>query len=127
VRHGERLNAFLATSVYHAAIDWMRQERAEQGQTPRRAREESREDGRRARPLVGASRSTSRELLRSRLAQAVERLPSADRLLLETHYGHALSVDECMQQLGISRDTFHQRLHRARARLASLLEAEEAR
>ena len=31
----QRMVAFLATSVYHAAIDWMRRERAEQGQAPR--------------------------------------------------------------------------------------------
>jgi RNA polymerase sigma factor (sigma-70 family) len=128
VRDGERLNAFLAMSVYHAAVDWMRRERAEQGQTPRRAPQGSIEDGRRAGPLVEAERSMSREAMRSRLAKAVERLSDDDRLLLETHYGHALTVDECVQQMGISRDAFHQRLHRARARLAGLLAVgEEAR
>ena len=127
LRDGERLSAFLATSVYHAAVDWMRRERAEQGQTPRRAREESRQDGRRSGPLVGAEHSLPGEALRTRLGRAIERLSSDDRLLLETHYGNALTVDECLQQLGISRAAFHQRLHRARARLAGLLSAEEAR
>jgi DNA-directed RNA polymerase specialized sigma24 family protein len=35
VRDSERLGAFLATSVYHAAIDWIRRDRAEQGRPPR--------------------------------------------------------------------------------------------
>jgi DNA-directed RNA polymerase specialized sigma24 family protein len=47
----------------------------------------------------------------------------ADRLLLEVHYGQALTPDECVSWLQISRPAFHQRLHRARVRLARLLAA----
>jgi DNA-directed RNA polymerase specialized sigma24 family protein len=46
-----------------------------------------------------------------------------ERLLLEAHYGRALTAEECMSQLGITRAAFHQRVHRARTRLARLLEA----
>jgi RNA polymerase sigma-70 factor, ECF subfamily len=113
VREAERLSAFLATSVYHAAIDWMRRERAEQGQPPRAG---SAEPAPRAR--------VDRVDVRARLGAALDKLSARERLLLETHYGQALTTAECMEQLGISRAAFHQRLHRARARLADLLEAE---
>jgi DNA-directed RNA polymerase specialized sigma24 family protein len=35
IRDAERIGAFLATSVYHAAIDWIRQERVAHGSPPR--------------------------------------------------------------------------------------------
>jgi len=60
-------------------------------------------------------------MMRTRLTAALERLSSSDRLLLETHYGQALTTEECMALLGISRAAFHQRLHRSRTRLARLL------
>ncbi len=62
--------------------------------------------------------------MRTRLAAALVKMPAPERLLLETHYGRALTTEECMEQLGISRAAFHQRLHRARSHLSELLEAE---
>lgn len=112
VRDADRLAGFLATSVYHAAVDWMRRERAEQGQPPR-APDPS--VGRRAAPRVAL------EEMRTRLAAALERLSDAERTLLEGHYGRAMTADECMEILAISRPAFHQRLHRARQHLAELL------
>lgn len=114
VRNAERISAFLATSVYHAAVDWIRRERAEQGQLPRAG---SAEPPHRAHiDLVD---------MRGRLAAAMVKLSARERLLLETHYGRALTTEECMEQLGISRAAFHQRLHRARSHLAELLEVEK--
>jgi RNA polymerase sigma factor (sigma-70 family) len=110
VHDAERVSAFLATSVYHAAIDWMRRERAEQGQPPRAG---SRDQPPRTR--------FDRVDMRAGLAAALARLPDSERLLLETHYGRALTTEECIQQLGISRAAFHQRLHRARLHLAELM------
>jgi RNA polymerase sigma-70 factor (ECF subfamily) len=121
----QRIGAFLATSVYHAAIDWIRRERAEQGQPPRGEPIAASADGRLSGPLTEPSTEASQESLRSRLASALERLSSSDRLLLETHYGQALSPEECMDVLQISRAAFHQRLHRARTRLARVLAGEE--
>lgn len=117
----QHVSAFLATSVYHAAVDWMRRERAEQGRPPR-------EDASFARlgtePVAVLDPATSREAMRERLAKAMEQLREDERLLLEAHYGRALTADECMSRLGITRAAFHQRVHRARARLARLLEVE---
>ena len=119
----QRMTAFLATSVYHAAIDWIRRERVEQGQPPR-GEPASSPDGRLSGPLTEPSLEASPESLRSRLADALERLSNSDRLLLETHYGQALSPEECMDVLQISRAAFHQRLHRARTRLTRVLAGE---
>jgi RNA polymerase sigma factor (sigma-70 family) len=120
-RDSGRLSSFLAVSVYHASIDWIRRERAARGEAPRSPAGdrvvESR--GSSVAPTLSAE---SRQLREAKLAAALERISSADRLLLESHYGHALTADECMALLGISRDAFHQRVHRARARLLSLLE-----
>jgi len=113
VREAERMSAFLATSVYHAAIDWIRRERAEQGQPPRAGSAEQ---------LPRAP--VDRVDMRTRLAAALVKMSAPERLLLETHYGRALTTEECMEQLGISRAAFHQRLHRARSHLSELLEAE---
>jgi len=110
VRDAERMSAFLATSVYHAAIDWIRRERAEQGQPPRAGSAEQ--------PQAHVDRVDRR----AALAAALAKLAPSERVLLETHYGRALSTDECIEQLGISRAAFHQRLHRARLHLAELLE-----
>ncbi len=124
LQDGERVTAFLAVSVYHSAIDWIRRERAEQGIAPRGEPALVVPDQRR-KPVIGTPRSNdSRETLQLRLTAALERVSSSDRLLLETHYGHALTADECMALLGITRAAFHQRLHRARARLLQFLEAE---
>ncbi len=124
VRDFERLRAFLATSVYHAAVDWIRRDRAEQGHPPRREPETGFQDGRRS-ASVGHEPGIPRAELASRLATALDRLSSPDRLLIESHYGRALSAEECMTLLGISRAAFHQRLHRARTRLARLLATDE--
>ena len=114
VRDAERMSAFLATSVYHAAVDWIRRDRAEQGKLPR------------AGPAERPPRATvDRVDMRARLPAALVKLSPHERLLLETHYGHALTTEECLEQLGISRAAFHQRLHRARSHLAELLEAEK--
>jgi RNA polymerase sigma factor (sigma-70 family) len=121
----QRMVAFLATSVYHAAIDWIRRERAEQGQAPRGEPIAASADGRISGPLTEPSMEASQESLRSRLAAALGHLSNSDRLLLETHYGQALTPEECMDVLQISRAAFHQRLHRARTRLARLLAGEE--
>ena len=121
----QRMSAFLATSVYHAAIDWIRRERAEQGQPPRHEPAAASPDGRRGGPVTEPPAVESRETLRSRLDAALERMSSSDRLLLETHYGQALTPEDCMAALQISRAAFHQRLHRARTRLAQLLSSEE--
>jgi RNA polymerase sigma factor (sigma-70 family) len=120
-----RIAAFLATSVYHAAIDWIRHERAEQGQSPRGEPAAASPDGRVSGPLTHPSPESSPESLRPRLAAALTRLSAGDRLLLETHYGQALSPEDCMDVLQISRAAFHQRLHRARTRLARALAGEE--
>lgn len=113
VREVERMNAFLSTSVYHAAVDWIRRERAEQGRPPRLRVDEP------------APRTpVPREDMHSRLSAALERLTTDERLLLESHYGHALTTEDCMEMLGISRAAFHQRLHRARVHLAALMAAE---
>ena len=121
----QRMGAFLATSVYHAAIDWVRRERAEQGQPPRGEPIASAIDGRLSGPVTEPSLGASPESLRSRLSDALVRLSNSDRLLLETHYGQALSPEECMDVLHITRAAFHQRLHRARTRLARALAGEE--
>ncbi|HKC18807.1 MAG TPA: RNA polymerase sigma factor [Candidatus Dormibacteraeota bacterium] len=118
-----RISAFLATSVYHAAIDWLRRERSEQGQSPR-SQIQAAPDRRLAGP-ISIPASTPAVELRERIAGALDRVPPADRLLLESHYGRALSAEECMTELGITRAAFHQRLHRARTRLARLLELDE--
>lgn len=115
VRDVERMATFLATSVYHASIDWARSERAERGEYPRGRGTEARSH---AAPVV-------REDLRTPLQIALKKLSNDDRLLLETHYGRALTTEECMESLGISRAAFHQRLHRARVRLAGLMGLEE--
>ena len=112
VRDADRLAGFLATSVYHAAVDWMRRERAEKGQPPRAT---DRSMSRPAAPRVAL------EEMRSRLAAALDRLPPAERTVLESHYGRALTTEECMEVLGISRAAFHQRLHRARQHLGELM------
>jgi RNA polymerase sigma factor (sigma-70 family) len=114
VRDAERISAFLATSVYRAAVDWIRRERAERGQLPRASSAEQP-------PRVHVDRVD----LRSRLAAAIVKLSARERLLLETYYGRALTTEECMEQLGISRAAFHQRLHRARSHLAELLEVDK--
>jgi len=113
VHDAERMSAFLATSVYHAAVDWIRHERAQQGQPPRAGMPEQP-----PKPRV------ERVDMRAGLRAALARLPNGERLLLETHYGRALTTEECMEQLGISRAAFHQRLHRARVHLTELLEAQ---
>ena len=125
VREVERISAFLATSVYHAAIDWMRRDRAEQGQPPRGSASAGLADSRQGTPLVEPEARASREGLKARLDSALTRLSSSDRMLLETHYGRVLSPDECMAEMGIGRAAFHQRLHRARTRLARLLATDE--
>src|SRR5690349_1065984 len=88
-----RLSSFLAVSVYHASIDWIRRERAARGEAPRQpagdAALESR--GSTVTPTLSAE---PRQQLEARLAAALERISSADRLLLESHYGHALTTDE---------------------------------
>jgi RNA polymerase sigma-70 factor, ECF subfamily len=117
----ERISAFLATSVYHAAIDWIRRERAAQGRPPR---DETHHSLLATAPVTTPSSDTSRESLRTRLARAMEKMRDDERLLLESHYGQALTTEECMSQLGITRAAFHQRLHRARVRLGRLLEAD---
>ena len=118
VREHERLGAFLATSVHHAAVDWIRRERAAQGVPPRVA----------ADPLPDRRRKRNWGVapggdLQVRLATALEQMSDSDRLLLETHYGRALTPEECCSLMRISRDAFHQRLHRARMRLSELMNA----
>lgn len=125
VRQFQRLSAFLATSIYHAAVDWIRRERAEQGQPPRMDPPSVR-PGRRPKLHVASELNTSRETLAARLASAVDRLSSSDRLVLESHYGRALTIEECTTLLGISPAAFHQRLHRARLRLARLIDTVNA-
>jgi RNA polymerase sigma-70 factor, ECF subfamily len=117
----ERISAFLATSVYHAAIDWIRHERAAQGRPPR---DEVPHALLKTAPVTEPASGASRESMRTHLARALEEMRDDERLLLESHYGHALTTEECMSQLGITRAAFHQRLHRARAHLAQLLETD---
>jgi len=121
VRDAERIGAFLATSVYHAAIDWIRRERAAHGRPPRSEASVRLEDGRLKGPISQPAGELDRESLRSRLAHALDQLSPADRLLLEAHYAQALTPSESMKVLGINRAAFYQRLHRARLRLAQLL------
>lgn len=125
VRDFERLTAFLAVSVYHASVDWIRRDRAEQGRPPRGEPDTAPRDRRRKTSIARLETGTSRETMQARLATALEQLSAPDRLLLETHYGQALTPEECMTQLGINRAAFHQRLHRARIRLARLLATAE--
>lgn len=120
VREHERLSAFLAASVYHAAVDWMRRDRAARGSPPQLA-DPSRRDRRRKESIVEPTPDESRDALQTRLAAALDRLSSSDRLLLEAYYARALTPAECMRLLQIARPVFHQRLRRARMRLASLL------
>jgi RNA polymerase sigma-70 factor, ECF subfamily len=124
-REIRRLNAFLATSVYHAAVDWIRREHAQQGRPPRSPESEPGPDLRLAGPIADPGSGLSLQDLRDQLARALARMSPDERLLLETHYGGALTADECMADLGITRAAFHQRLHRARSRLAKLLAEEE--
>ena len=124
VHEVERIGAFLAVSVYHAAIDWMRRERAEKGQSPRDRATDS-GGGRRGVPLAEVVSTSSRQSLQSRLAAALARMSSSDRLLLKTHHGRALTPKECMDEMRINRAAFRQRLHRARTRLARLLAEDE--
>ncbi len=109
VRQVERLGAFLATSVDHAAVP------------PRSERDMAIPDRRLRSSITTLEPGASPEAIRARLAGGLEQLSSDDRLLLETHYGQALTPEECMHLLGISRAAFHQRLHRARLRLAAQL------
>jgi RNA polymerase sigma-70 factor, ECF subfamily len=117
----EHVSGFLAASVYHAAIDWLRRERTEQGRPPRHDPSPSHLG---TVPVAEVDSATSRAAMRARLAAAMEQMRDDERLLLEAHYGRALTVDECISQLGITRAAFYQRVHRARERLARLLEAE---
>ncbi len=119
VREHERLSAFLATSVHNASVDWIRRERAAQGVPPRGDWAETQPD-RRHKQDWGVEPGGD---LQARLAVALDQMSDSDRLLLETHYGHALSPEECASLMHISRDAFHQRLHRARVRLSELLNA----
>lgn len=119
-REPGRITSFLAVSVYHAAIDWIRRERAAQGQLPRAGAVLS--EPPKTPAIMPTITTDSRKALEVKLAAALQRLSGSDRLLLESHYGHALTADECMALLGISRPAFHQRLHRARSRLLGLLE-----
>jgi len=125
IRDVDRIGAFLATSVYHAAIDWIRRERVAHGSPPRGEGGVAVEAGRVKAPISNPGGEPTRESLRSRLASALDQLSPADRLLLEAHYAQALTPSESMQLLGINRAAFDQRLHRARTRLAQLLAAEE--
>jgi RNA polymerase sigma factor (sigma-70 family) len=126
VRDAERVAAFLARSVYHAAIDWIRRERAAQGRPPRGdAAAIVLADSRLAGPISEPLGEASKETLQRRLDSALEQLSEADRLLLEGHYAQALTPSESMRVLGINRAAFDQRLHRARTRLARLLAATE--
>lgn len=120
VRDSDRLAAFLATSVYHASIDWIRRDRAEQGRPPRPGPEDEPRDHRRT-ASVSDTADAGIGSLQDQLRLALDRMSHSDRLLLEVHYGQALTPDECMTLLQISRPAFHQRLHRARVRLARLL------
>jgi RNA polymerase sigma factor (sigma-70 family) len=120
VRDSDRLMAFLATSVYHASIDWIRRDRAEQGRAPRPGLEDEPRGHRRAASVAEAA-GTPTGSLQDQLRLALEQMSHSDRLLLEVHYGRALTPEECMALLQISRPAFHQRLHRARVRLARLL------
>ena len=119
-REPGRMTSFLAVSVYHASIDWIRRERKAQGQAPRPGGAPSEPPA--ASAATRAASADSRKALEARLIAALERLSSSDRLLLESHYGHALTADECTTLLGITHQAFHQRLHRARTRLLGLLE-----
>ncbi len=125
VRNAERVRAFLARSVYHASIDWIRRERAAQGRPPRGDATVVLADTRLAGPISQPLGEASKETLRSRLAAALDQLSETDRLLLEGHYAQALTPMESMRVLGINRAAFDQRLHRARTRLARLLAATE--
>jgi RNA polymerase sigma-70 factor, ECF subfamily len=122
IREFQRLGAFLAASIYHAAVDWIRRDRVEQGQPPRLDADAA-SRARRHRPGLVSESTPEREELAARLTIALGRLSSSDRLLLESHYGRALTMEECTTLLGISRAAFHQRLHRARLRLARLIDA----
>jgi len=126
IRDADRVSAFLATSVYHAAIDWIRRDRTEQGRPPRHDHPSRDVGGQPDVPVGHLAESASHEVLAVRLAAALAQLSDSDRLLLETHYGQALTTDECMSLLAISRTAFHQRLHRARTRLARRLTSEES-
>ena len=125
VRDVERLAAFLARSVYHAAIDWIRRDRAAQGRPPRNDLAAAVEDRRLAGPVADPGGELSKETLHSRLAIALAQLSEADRLLLEGHYAQLLTPAESMRLLDINRAAFDQRLHRARLRLARLLAAKQ--
>jgi RNA polymerase sigma factor (sigma-70 family) len=125
VHDAERVAAFLARSVYHAAIDWIRRERASQGRPPRAEKPVVVADRRLSGPISDPGAERSKETLRSRLAGALDQLSVADRLLLEGHYAQALTPSESMRLLGINRAAFDQRLHRARMRLAHLLAIDE--
>ena len=123
VNDAERIGAFLATSVYHAAIDWIRRERVAHGNPPRGEASVVGADTRIKGAIAPPAEELTREGLRSRLASALDQLSSTDRLLLEGHYAQALTPSESMHVLGINRAAFDQRLHRARTRLAQLLAA----
>jgi RNA polymerase sigma-70 factor, ECF subfamily len=121
VHDAERVAAFLARSVYHAAIDWIRRERSSQGRPPRAEDAVVVADRRLSGPIHDPGGESSKETLRRRMAGALDQLSDADRLLLEGHYAQALTPAESMRLLGINRAAFDQRLHRARLRLARLL------
>ena len=125
VRDAERIAAFLASSVYHAAIDWIRRGRVAHGRPPRSEASVVLQASRLKGPISDPGRELSRETLRSRLASALDQLSQADRLLLEGHYAQTLTPTESMKLLGINRAAFDQRLHRARMRLAQRLTVDE--
>jgi len=126
VHDAGRIGAFLATSVYHAAIDWIRRERVAHGRPPRGEASVAGADTGMKGAISPPAEELTREGLRSRLAHALDQLSPADRLLLEGHYAQALTPSESMQLLGINRPAFDQRLHRARLRLAQLLAAADS-
>ena len=70
---------------------------------------------------AGQSAGSDPEALR----EALQALPEAQRETLELVFFQGLSLDESAQVLGVATGTVKSRLHRAKARLRALLQAQE--
>lgn len=71
----------------------------------------------------GAGDHADATVLRLALAEALDELPALDRELLELKYDHDQTQAAIAAFLGVPEGTVKIRLHRARNRLAALLEA----
>jgi RNA polymerase sigma factor (sigma-70 family) len=125
------LMGFLTIAIHNQAADWVEQQEKQRGRRPRSS-------GQTEEPTVQPPpkalflivEGVTVEELEDLLAEA-KRDPSITRqdlLVLDTHFGQALSREQCAAELRIPVNRFDQQLHVAKKRLAAALtRAVEAR